>query len=149
MLSHQALRLYFTVGLFVLLLHKHLILFIFILIDVIGKIKMINYLTERHIEILYILINEELEDKDTIFTYQELHQLKDAIRKIDKELEQQKETSQASLATRIDNQIYKIIKSEFSNCHLIVPTLTVEKMIQGYERWGQHKLDFNCIYDLD
>ncbi len=106
-------------------------------------------LSERDIEILFMLVNDELDNKDSIFSYSELSSIKEVLQSQDRHLTKQKETSQASLAVRIDNQIYDIVKAEFSNCRLIAPTLTVEKMIQGYERWGQHKLDFNCIYDLD
>ncbi len=105
-------------------------------------------LSERDIEILFILVRSEINHPHSIFNHAELSHVYQVLQSQSEQLTKQKETSQASLATRIDNQIYNIVKSEFSNCRLIAPTLTVQKMIQGYERWGQHKIDFNKIYDL-
>lgn len=52
------------------------------------------------------------------------------------------------LAQRIDGQIYTIVRQEFE-IRALLKGKTLSELINTYQQYGKHKLDFNKIYELD
>lgn len=52
------------------------------------------------------------------------------------------------LAQRIDGQIYTIVRQEFE-IRALLQDKTLQDMIEIYQCFGKHQLDFGVIYELE
>lgn len=60
----------------------------------------------------------------------------------------QNQTRNALIAQRIDKQIFAFIRNDFTD-RCTLSKLSIAEQIKAYEQFGQHKIDFSKIYDLE
>lgn len=60
----------------------------------------------------------------------------------------QNQTRNALIAQRIDKQIFAFIRNDFTDRSTLTK-LSIAEQIKAYEQYGQHKIDFTKIYDLE
>ena len=58
------------------------------------------------------------------------------------------QTRNALIAQRIDKQIFAFIRNDFTDRSTLTK-LSIAEQIKAYEQYGQHKIDFTKIYDLE